>query len=111
MKTYTKINAAAFNKRNSNYRKKYPEKQVMHVQKRNALKAQRMPKWLSPQQLAEIAQFYKDSAYLTTYTKTSMHVDHIVPLRGKIVSGLHVPWNLQIIPAIENCSKGNKFGL
>jgi hypothetical protein len=71
-------------------------------------KDSRMPAWLNSGQLAEMEGVYD---YCSALRRAGLdyHVDHIVPLRGKIVSGLHVPWNLQVIPGLENVRKGNRF--
>lgn len=57
----------------------------------------------------EIKCVYKKCQDKIEYTNKIHHVDHIIPLTHKNVCGLHVPWNLQILPAAENCSKNNKF--
>ncbi len=44
-------------------------------------------------------------------TKIEWHVDHIVPLKGQLVSGLHIWSNLQVIPKIANLKKGATFAL
>ena len=57
----------------------------------------------------EIAEFYWLARDLKAITGEDYHVDHIVPLRGKNICGLHVPWNLQVLPSDLNLSKGNTF--
>ena len=72
-------------------------------------KRQAMPSWLSQSHLDEMTAIYKQAAELTEQTGIKYHVDHIVPLQGKTVSGLHVPWNLQILEAAENIRKSNRL--
>lgn len=77
--------------------------------KRRAAKLKALPKWLTKEQLAEIKELYEIARMFRLYTGEDYHVDHIVPLQGENVCGLHVPWNLQVIPAKENLSKSNKL--
>lgn len=91
------------------YKKLNPAKHTALEMKRRALKLQRSPKWLTSLHFNQIQMFYDAAAKLSKEFGIKMSVDHILPLQGKIVSGLHVPWNLQVISIKENCSKNNSF--
>ena len=67
------------------------------------------PKWLTERHLYEMQCIYKVAAQLTAHGSEKWHVDHIIPIRGKEVCGLHVPWNLQVLPAKINMQKGNSI--
>lgn len=79
----------------------------------NALRDRRnrqaTPKWLTTEQRKQIISIYDHMRDCNIITGEEYHVDHIVPLRGENVCGLHVPWNLQILPADVNISKSNKY--
>ena len=91
-----------------NWKRSNPAKVAEQSGRRRAAQDARMPSWLTAADHLEFDSVYKYCAGLRA-AGLDYHVDHIVPLRGKSVSGLHVPWNLQVIPAVENMSKGNRF--
>ena len=67
------------------------------------------PKWLTKEQKKKIVDIYEDMRRYRDTTGEEYHVDHIIPIRGKNVCGLHVPWNLRVIKAFDNMSKGNEI--
>lgn len=67
------------------------------------------PIWLTSDQLKEIKYYYELAQEVSSLNGEEYHVDHIVPLKGKNVCGLHVPWNLQILPAKVNKEKSNTY--
>ena len=74
-------------------------------------KDNRTPTWLTEVDFERIANVYKLATLQSKITGTTWHVDHIIPLRGEYVSGLHVPSNLQAIPGVDNVRKNNSYGL
>ena len=76
---------------------------------RKAKLLQRTPKWLTSDHRAEMRAIYRFALRMRRMTGRSWHVDHIVPLLGTDVCGLHVPWNLRVIPARMNLTKGNRL--
>ena len=93
------------------YQKTWKDKNLVWV--RADTKARRRkhrdasPSWLTTKQKAEIRSLYQIAITMTKVTGEQYVVDHIWPLRSDDVCGLHVPWNLQVIPRAENLVKSN----
>lgn len=69
----------------------------------------RTPDWLSEQHKNDIDTLYNECKLLNKeHGDRQYHVDHQIPLNGEFVSGLHVPWNLQVLHSSDNLSKGNR---
>jgi hypothetical protein len=82
-----------------------------YLAKRRTIKLQAIPKWVDHNKIREIYQDCHDINIMNKLCGGTERfvVDHIIPLQGKIVCGLHVPENLRIILASENAKKHNKF--
>lgn len=80
-----------------------------HGRKTKASRRLRVPKWLDNTEMGKINEIYKRCVVLEKKTGIPHHVDHILPLHGKLVSGLHVPSNLQILTAKENMRKSINY--
>ena len=135
---WRKNNPGARAKESARYRAKYPEKSKMYLKayrdrnreklakdalvrqknnlaysasqtaKRRATKLNATPKWLTKFDLDYIKHLYLQSQELSKITEIEHNVDHIIPLQGKTVCGLHIPWNLQVITAEYNRVKSNE---
>jgi len=85
------------------------DKRAAYEAKRRATLLQRTPQWLTEDDLWMIEQAYDLAKARTEMLGFEWHVDHVVPLQGKRVSGLHTPSNLAVIPGAENCRKNSRF--
>ena len=90
------------------YHEANPHKRNAATARRYARRKQAVPPWASAE---AISWFYLCARAVTEETGVPHEVDHIIPLRGKLVSGLHVETNLQVIPAMENRRKQARFDL
>ena len=102
---YRQDNSEKINAASRKWRKENPGAVNAHSAKRRASQLQQTPSW---SETKEIAELYSWAAHLQKVTGIQMHVDHVVPLQGKHVSGLHCVDNLKVITAKENLTKGNK---
>ena len=108
-KEYYEDNREYYKEYGKEYRKNKRHLENARKAKRRAAKLEATPDWLTDEQLNEIKNIYWLAQDLKKITGEDYHVDHIIPLQGEEVRGLHVPWNLQVLPADINLSKGNRI--
>ena len=106
---WVKNNRDKHNKKCNLWAKTNPEKVNARTAKRHAAKLQRTPKWVGPEEMWLIKEAYALAKLRGKILGGEWEVDHIIPLQGKNVCGLHVPTNLQVIPCTINRQKSNRY--
>lgn len=103
------VKKAEWHRRSLKYRVSNPDKVIANTRRYQIAKHNRVPRWLTSEEHFLIREIYALARIRTSLTGIAWHVDHIIPLRGELVSGLHVPENLQVIPGIINTKKSNSY--
>jgi hypothetical protein len=109
MRVYYEAKKSTIKEKVKTHRQNNPHIERANSAKKRATKLHRTPCWLTRNDALQIKTLYELASKKTIETGIAWHVDHIIPLRGKKVSGLHVPQNLRVIPASENLRKSNNW--
>lgn len=105
------LNKARISYMSRKWRKENKDVVAAHVSARRARILKASPPWLTDEHKEEIVLKYRQAKEAKRITGIDHHVDHIVPLVGRNVCGLHVPWNLQVITAQENLRKHRRHSV
>lgn len=103
---YRKENRELIRERNRKWQSENKETVLKKEHRRRKKLKDATPAWLSDYDKQEIRNYYIARNVMRVASGENYTVDHVIPFCGDNVSGLHVPWNLQIITNIENILKG-----
>ena len=92
-----------------NFKHHQPHMKRMSTARRHAAELRATPPWLTVDHKRQLEMIYAIADYLTRKTGVPHDVDHYYPLRALTCCGLHVPWNMCVITATKNQSKGNRL--
>jgi hypothetical protein len=106
---YVQKNKQKIKETMSRYQKNNKGKVNSRTAERYSSRMQRTPKWITKDDRWLMQEAYLLAQLRENTTGVKWQVDHIIPMRGQNVSGLHVPSNLQVITCFENVAKNNSW--
>lgn len=106
-RAYRERNPEAVRQSQRKWRASNPDRSREVVRQKQARRAKAMPSWADKDAISAV---YSEAKRLEQLDGVPRHVDHIIPIKGKNVCGLHVANNLQVLTAAENLEKSNQYG-